>query len=261
MAQLLLKAHVRPNHLTMAGFGASVLAAHALASGRLRSGAALLALAGLFDFFDGALARAARQVTPFGAFLDSVVDRYSDMVALFGVLVLYHRLGDLVGASLTMLALAGTVMVSYTKARAQSVGVDCQIGLMERPERLIVLIAGAAFGLLTPAMAVLAVLANLTAAAADLAHPARHQRAARRAAPGAGVGASSRAPAGAPPHATALPAPLTRNAPATGPACGLTAPGRLVHGTSCAPSRAGRAGVGAGPDRRRSAPSGYTVDR
>jgi CDP-diacylglycerol--glycerol-3-phosphate 3-phosphatidyltransferase len=163
VAQLLLKAHVRPNHLTMAGFGVSVLAAHALASGRLRSGAALLALAGLFDFFDGALARAAQRVTPFGAFLDSVVDRYSDMVALFGVLFLYHRLGDLMGASLTMLALAGTVMVSYTKARAQSVGVDCQIGLMERPERLIVLIAGAAFGLLTPAMAVLAVFANLTA--------------------------------------------------------------------------------------------------
>jgi CDP-diacylglycerol--glycerol-3-phosphate 3-phosphatidyltransferase len=163
VTRLLLRAHVRANHLTMAGFGVSVLAAHALSTGHLRSGAALLALAGLFDFFDGALARAAGQVSPFGAFLDSVVDRYSDLIVLFGALVLYHRLGDLTGASLTMLALAGTVMVSYTKARAQSVGVDCQIGLMERPERLIVLIGGAAFGVLTPAMAALAVLANLTA--------------------------------------------------------------------------------------------------
>jgi len=163
VARLLLRAHVRPNHLTLAGIGVSALAAHALAGGRLRTGAALLLLAGLFDFFDGALARTARQVTPFGAFLDSVVDRYSDMVVLFGVLFFYHRLGDATGLLLTMLALAGTVMVSYTRARAQSVGVDCDIGLMERPERLIVLIAGATFGLLTPAVAILAVLANLTA--------------------------------------------------------------------------------------------------
>jgi CDP-diacylglycerol--glycerol-3-phosphate 3-phosphatidyltransferase len=163
LTRLLRRAHVRPNHLTMAGFGVSVLAAHALGTGHLRTGAVLLALAGLFDFFDGAVARGSRQVTPFGAFLDSVVDRYSDLVVLFGVLILYQRLGDRTGTSLTMLALAGTVMVSYTKARAQSVGIDCQIGLMERPERLIALIGGAAFGLLTPAMAVLAVLANLTA--------------------------------------------------------------------------------------------------
>jgi CDP-diacylglycerol---glycerol-3-phosphate 3-phosphatidyltransferase len=163
VARLLLRAHVRPNHLTVAGFAVSAVAAHALAAGRLRTGAALLFLAGLFDFFDGALARTARQVTPFGAFLDSVVDRYSDMVVLFGVLLLYHRLGDVTGLSLTMVALAGTVMVSYAKARAESVGVDCRIGLMERPERLIVLIGGAAFGLLTPAVALLAVLANLTA--------------------------------------------------------------------------------------------------
>lgn len=163
VARVLLRAHVRPNHLTLAGLGVSALAAHALAGGRLRTGAALLALAGLFDFFDGALARAARQVTPFGAFLDSVVDRYSDMVVLFGVLFLYHRMGDGIGAMLTMFALAGTVMVSYTRARAESIGVPCRIGLMERPERIIVLVAGAASGFLTPAMGVLAVLTNLTA--------------------------------------------------------------------------------------------------
>lgn len=163
VARVLLRAHVRPNHLTLAGLGVSAVAAHALAGGRSGTGAALLALAGLFDFFDGALARAARQVTPFGAFLDSVVDRYSDMLVMFGVLFFYHRTGDGIGAMLTMLALAGTVMVSYTRARAESIGVPCHIGLMERPERLIVLVAGAASGLLTPAMAVLAILTNVTA--------------------------------------------------------------------------------------------------
>lgn len=163
VAQLLLKAHVRPNHLTLAGFGVSAVAAHALAAGRLKTGAGLLALAGLFDFFDGALARAASQVTPFGAFLDSVVDRYSDLVVLFGILVLYHRQGDSAGLALTMLALAATVMVSYTRARAQSIGAECNIGLMERPERLIVLIAGLTFNLLTAALVVLAILTNATA--------------------------------------------------------------------------------------------------
>jgi CDP-diacylglycerol---glycerol-3-phosphate 3-phosphatidyltransferase len=163
VARLLLRLHLRPNHLTVAGFGVSVLAAHAFANGRLRAGAILLALAGLFDFFDGALARAARQETPFGAFLDSVVDRYSDMVVLFGVMLFYHRAGDTAGTLLAMLALGGTVMVSYTKARAQSIGVQCETGLMERPERLLVLVSGAALNLLTLALTVLAVLTNLTA--------------------------------------------------------------------------------------------------
>lgn len=163
VARLLLWAHIRPNHLTLAGFGVSALAAHALAGGRLRSAAALLALAGLFDFFDGALARAAGQATPFGAFLDSVVDRYSDLIVLSGALILYHRAGDSTGVLLAILALAGTMMVSYTRARAQSIGVQCDVGLMERPERLIVLIGGAALGLLLPAMAVLAILTNVTA--------------------------------------------------------------------------------------------------
>jgi CDP-diacylglycerol--glycerol-3-phosphate 3-phosphatidyltransferase len=131
--------------------------------GRLRWGAALLALAGLFDFFDGAVARLAGSDSDYGAFLDSVVDRYSDLAVLLGILVYYEHTTDTLGAILTMATLAGTVMVSYTKARAQSIGVSCEIGVMERPERLITLIAGATFHLLTPVMALLALLTNLTA--------------------------------------------------------------------------------------------------
>ena len=163
LARVLLRAHVRPNHLTMVGLGVSILAACALARGQLRVGAVLLTLAGLFDFFDGSLARLANSVSAFGAFLDSVADRYSDLVVLLGVVLHYHRAADTTGVFLTMGALVGTIMTSYTKARAQSIGVPCEIGLIERPERLIVLIAGATFNLLTPAIIALAVLTNLTA--------------------------------------------------------------------------------------------------
>jgi CDP-diacylglycerol--glycerol-3-phosphate 3-phosphatidyltransferase len=163
LARVLLRANVRPNHLTILGFGVSVAAASAFAQGRLRWGAALLILAGLFDFFDGALARLAGQETSFGAFLDSVVDRYSDLVVLLGIVLLYHRQGDGIGVLLTLIALVGTVMVSYTKARAQSIGIECDSGFMERPERIITLVTGALFLVLTYAMLVLAVLTQLTA--------------------------------------------------------------------------------------------------
>lgn len=163
VARLLLRARVRPNHLTVLGLGVSIAAAYVFSVGRLRWGAALLAVAGLFDFFDGAVARLAGSDSDYGAFLDSVVDRYSDLAVLLGILVYYEHTTDSPGAVLTMATLAGTVMVSYTKARAQSIGVRCEIGVMERPERLITLIAGATFHLLTPIMALLALLTNVTA--------------------------------------------------------------------------------------------------
>ena len=163
VARALLALRLRPNHLTVLGLGVSVLAALSFARGRSLWGAVLLILAGLFDFFDGSLARLSGQVTPFGAFLDSVIDRYSDLVVLAGILVLFAGSGRPTEVVLALLALIGTVMVSYTKARAQAIGVACEIGLMERPERLIVLIAGGLFDLMTPALWVLAVLANLTA--------------------------------------------------------------------------------------------------
>src|SRR5262249_55495319 len=154
---------LRPNHLTLLGLGISLLSASAFVAGHTRSAGFLLLLAGLCDFFDGALARASGQVTPFGAFLDSVIDRYSDLVVLLGIVVLFARTPNARGALLAMAGLVGSVMVSYTKARAESIGVPCRIGVMERPERMICLIAGAVLDLLEPALWVLAVLANVTA--------------------------------------------------------------------------------------------------
>src|SRR5262249_5992103 len=155
--------HLRPNHLTLIGFGVSLVAAAAFVAGHIHTGGVLLLVAGLCDFFDGALARASGMVTPFGAFLDSVIDRYSDIVVVLAIVVLFARIPHTRGALVAMAGLVGTVMVSYTRARAASIGVECRIGFMERPERMICLIVGALGGLLEPALWVLAVLANFTA--------------------------------------------------------------------------------------------------
>jgi soluble lytic murein transglycosylase len=154
---------LRPNHLTVIGLGVSLLAATAFCTGRTRTAGALLILAGLCDFLDGSLARASGQVSAFGAFLDSVIDRYSDLVVLLGIVVLFAQMPQPRGAIVAMAGLIGSMMVSYTKARAESIGVRCTVGMMERPERMICLIAGALLDLLEPALWVLAVLANLTA--------------------------------------------------------------------------------------------------
>jgi soluble lytic murein transglycosylase len=163
VGRALFRLRLRPNHLTVMGLAVSVGAAAAFVTGHVRVGGVLVALAGLFDFCDGSLARASGQVTPFGAFLDSVIDRYSDLAVLLGIVVLFAGTPHMRGAVAAMAALLGSLMVSYTKARAESIGVECNVGFMERPERMICLIGGALLGVLEPALWVLAVLANITA--------------------------------------------------------------------------------------------------
>ncbi|MEK7387397.1 MAG: CDP-alcohol phosphatidyltransferase family protein, partial [candidate division NC10 bacterium] len=163
VGRALFRLRLRPNHLTVIGLGVSFLAATAFVAGRVRAAGLLLILAGLCDFFDGALARVSGQVTAFGGFLDSVIDRYSDLLVLLGIVVLFARTPHTRGAVVAMAGLIGSMMVSYTKARAESIGVTCTVGMMERPERMICLIAGAMLNLLEPALWVLAILSNLTA--------------------------------------------------------------------------------------------------
>jgi CDP-diacylglycerol--glycerol-3-phosphate 3-phosphatidyltransferase len=163
VARALIRARVRPNQLSLCGLVASCLAALALAFGYPRPGGLFLAVAGMLDILDGAVARAARQASAFGGFLDSVLDRYSDLLVLGGVIVLFARRGAMPDLVVGLLGLVGTVMVSYTRARAESLGVECRVGIMERGERLLTLVAGALFDLLTPAMWLLAVGANATA--------------------------------------------------------------------------------------------------
>lgn len=163
VARVLLGVRVRPNQLTVLGLVCSALSAWAFVAGAPRLGGLILALAGALDILDGALARASGQVSPFGAFLDSVLDRYSDLLVLAGIILHFVRTGEPGSAAAGLLALIGTVMVSYTRARAESLGVECRVGLMERGERLLILIVGALLGLLTAAVWVVALGANLTA--------------------------------------------------------------------------------------------------
>jgi len=163
VARTLLAARVRPNQLTVLGLFWSAAAAVLFAFDMPRWGGTVLALAGACDILDGALARVSGQASPFGAFLDSVLDRYSDMLVLAGIVFVFVRVGRLTEGIAALAALIGTVMVSYTRARAEALGVECRVGVMERGERLLVLIAGGLADLLVPAVWIVAVGANVTA--------------------------------------------------------------------------------------------------
>jgi soluble lytic murein transglycosylase len=163
VGRTLFRLRLRPNHLTMIGMVISLVSAGAFVTGRPRTAGLLLVAAGLCDMLDGSLARVSGQVTAFGAFLDSVIDRYSDLVVLLAIVVLFARTPNTRGALVAVAGVIGSVMVSYTKARAESIGVECEVGMMERPERMLCLIAGGVFDVLEPALWVLAILSNVTA--------------------------------------------------------------------------------------------------
>jgi len=121
--------------------------------------------AGIFDMVDGRVARATGQVTTFGAFFDSVIDRYSDVALFFGLLVYYARGNHFFYLVLVAFVMVSSVMVSYTRARAESLIGSCKVGFMERPERVVLVIIGALFarwGAMAPVLWVLAVLSTTT---------------------------------------------------------------------------------------------------
>jgi len=154
---------VHPNALTFIGLLVNGVAAFQFASGRVRWGGLLILGAGIFDSLDGALARYSKRTSPFGAFLDSTIDRYSDMTLLTGVLIFFLRRGETGHVLLTCVTLAGFVMVSYTRARAECLIPHCTVGLMERAERLILLSLGALLNALPAFLWLLAILSHLTA--------------------------------------------------------------------------------------------------
>src|SRR5437667_4326873 len=117
---------------------------------------------GFFDLVDGRVARASNQVTRFGGFFDSVVDRYSDASLFFGLLVFYARGNRFFYVVLTALVMISSIMVSYTRARAESLIGSCKVGFMERPERLVLIIIGALANRMAPVLWVIAVLSTIT---------------------------------------------------------------------------------------------------
>ncbi len=153
---------IHPNVLTFLGLVINIWAAFLFAEGRFRAAAAVVIGAGLFDMVDGRVARATGQVTLFGAFFDSVIDRYSDLVLLMGLLVYYASINRFFYVVLTAVVMTGSVMVSYTRARAEFMIPKCKVGFMERPERMVLLILGAVFNRMAPVLWVIALIANIS---------------------------------------------------------------------------------------------------
>jgi CDP-diacylglycerol--glycerol-3-phosphate 3-phosphatidyltransferase len=162
LVQGLALSRVHPNVLTSVGLVINAGAAVLLARGRFQAAAAVIMLAGLFDMVDGRVARETNRVTAFGGFFDSVVDRYSDLVLLMGLLVYYASINRFFYIVLTAVVMTGSVMVSYTRARAECVIPKCKVGFMERPERIVLLIIGGLFDRMAAVLWVIAVLANIT---------------------------------------------------------------------------------------------------
>ena len=163
--QYLVKKRLRPDSLTLIGFLLNVGAAVLFGMGHLRWGGFTVLLAGVFDLLDGQVARAGRTASPFGALLDSTVDRYSEIFIWFGIGVNFIRADSLFTSSATFFALAGSLMVSYVRARAEGLGEQCKVGFMQRPERVIAIGVGALVGDvgLTAAIWAIAILSNFTA--------------------------------------------------------------------------------------------------
>ncbi len=160
---------ISPNALTFIGLLINVAAAllfgyaHPENQRRYFLYAGLIIIgAGIFDMVDGRVARATNQVTTFGGFFDSVIDRYSDVALFFGLLVYYARANRFFYVVMVAFVMTSSVMVSYTRARAESVIPQCKVGFMERPERIVLVILGALFNRMGPVLWVIAVLSTIT---------------------------------------------------------------------------------------------------
>ena len=166
---------ITPNTLTVLGLILSILTAVVLAKGFFLAGGLLVLFAGIFDMFDGAMARARNASTTFGAFFDSTLDRYSECIILFGLLffalqnpVLQERFWPFQYEQswmiiLIFIATVGSFMVSYAKARAEGLGLECKTGLLARPERVVILALGLLTGAVFWALVILAIFSNVTA--------------------------------------------------------------------------------------------------
>lgn len=175
LIQPLARLGVSPNLLTSIGLLLSIVTALVIAQGYMFVGGLLVVFAGIFDMFDGAMARVRNAATAFGAFLDSTLDRYSESIILFGLLwyTLQHPgLQNLLWPApheqtwmitFIFVSVVGSLMVSYTKARAEGLGIECKSGLLARPERVIILAIGLLSNTCIWALAILAVFSNLTA--------------------------------------------------------------------------------------------------
>lgn len=151
-----------PNTFTFLGLIVNSISAALFAMGRFRDGAAMLFLASFLDMADGQVARRVGRVTAFGAFLDSTLDRYSDLALYMGLVVYFTLIGRPFYMALAAVAMASSFMVSYSRARAESLIPSCKVGFMERPERVVLLMLGGLFNRMAQVLWVIATISTIT---------------------------------------------------------------------------------------------------
>jgi CDP-diacylglycerol--glycerol-3-phosphate 3-phosphatidyltransferase len=151
-----------PNSFTIMGFFATLIASVFILKELWVVAGLMIILSGLLDLFDGVLARKLGRVTPLGGFLDSVLDRYSDLLLLLALLIYYLRKGVPGLVVLTSVVSIGTILIPYVRAKAESLQIPCSVGLMERAERIILLSAGTLFQWMEPILWILAILTHFT---------------------------------------------------------------------------------------------------
>src|SRR3989304_6378855 len=160
--KIFLGEHGNPNLFTLMGFFATLVASLLLLKGFWFFAGLAIILSGLFDLFDGVVARKLGKVTAFGAFLDSVLDRYSDLFLLLAFLIHYLKKGEANLAILTFAVSIGITLIPYTRARAEALQIQCNIGLMERAERIILFSVGTLFHWMEPILWIMAILTHFT---------------------------------------------------------------------------------------------------
>ena len=155
---------IHPNVLTFVGVLINLLAAWALATGRFVTAGVIMVVANIFDFIDGKVANESNAVSAFGAFWDSVIDRFSDISLFIGLIFLYATLDRRDYVMVSALAMMFTVMTSYTRARAESLIKKCKVGFMERPERIVLFMIGAFTNRMAAVLWVILILSIFTVA-------------------------------------------------------------------------------------------------
>jgi CDP-diacylglycerol--glycerol-3-phosphate 3-phosphatidyltransferase len=161
--EFLYKLGIKPNVITFAGVAGTMVGSVFVALGQLSIGGIIIMVMSAVDVLDGAVARAGGEPEDFGAFVDSVSDRYGELIIFGSVLWYFVEKGDFIAAVVTFLAAAGSVLVSYTRARAQSLGFEAKVGLMTRTERIMVLGPSLLFNIPFIGVSIIAVLGNITA--------------------------------------------------------------------------------------------------
>ena len=161
LSQIAKKIPLNPNSLTIIGFLITVVAALVIPKS-IRLGGILILIGGIFDALDGVVARTRGNATKFGAFLDSVLDRYSDAFLFLAIAWYLIERNSFTGSLLSLGTLVGAFLISYARARAEGLGESCQKGIMERPERIILLALAAITGWLIPILWIMIVLTHIT---------------------------------------------------------------------------------------------------